>query len=416
MNIQNIFKGLSLTRFLEEVDGLDFKWVVKRLSGNDTGLTGGHQAGLYLPRAFVKMAFPEICTKGKFNPDFFVRECFIPSADISIRTLRAVYYNSKYFPERGLKKKYDEFRLTRWGGRASPLQDHENTGSICVLGIRREADQADAVVWVAASIEEENAIEAWLGEEVEPGRFILRQEPCLGYPERSELEIPPEWQSSFPSGREIFSHIVKLIPRSRWEGSMDELLLKRRDLEFRLFEQIERQHVLPKIVNGFTCVEGFIKYAHSVSNRRKSRAGTSLELNLESIFLDESIYFETQVTTENRKRPDFLFPSRKAYHDASYPAARLHMLASKTCCKDRWRQILNEANRITTKHLFTLQEGVSENQLGEMKDNNVELVVPAPLHASFPKAWRPSIISLDGFVNHIRAEQESVPGIKRWTS
>lgn len=416
MNIQSIFRGVSLTRFLEEIDRLHLKWVVKRLSGNDTGLTGAHQAGLYLPRAYVEMAFPEVCTIERFNPDFFVRECFIPSADMSISGLRAIYYNSKYFPERGRKKKYDEFRLTRWGGNASPVQDHENTGSICILAVRREADQADAVVWVSASVEEEDVIEAWLGEEVEPGRFILCHDPDMRYGEPPDLEIPSEWQSCFPSGREIFGRIVQLIPRSAWYRSVDDLLLERRNLEFQLFELIERQHVLPKIKNGFGSVETFIKYAHSVSNRRKSRTGTSLELNLETIFLDEGIHFETQVTTENRKRPDFLFPSGRAYHDTSYPAVKLHMLAAKTCCKDRWRQILNEANKITTKHLFTLQQGVSEHQLGEMKDNNVVLVVPAPFHASFPRAWRPSILSLDGFVNHIRADQESVPGITRWTS
>ena len=32
------------------------------------------------------------------------------------------------------------------------------------------------------------------------------------------------------------------------------------------------------------------------------------------------------------------------------------MLAVKTTCKDRWRQILNEADKIHQVHLFTLRE------------------------------------------------------------
>ena len=35
--------------------------------------------------------------------------------------------------------------------------------------------------------------------------------------------------------------------------------------------------------------------------------------------------------------------------------------------KDRWRQVLNEADCIETKYLFTLQQGISKNQLREMK-------------------------------------------------
>lgn len=52
---------------------------------------------------------------------------------------------------------------------------------------------------------------------------------------------------------------------------------------------------------------------------------------------------------EGGKRPDFLFPTQVAYEDPAFPANRLRMLAAKTTCKDRWRQVLNEANRITTK-------------------------------------------------------------------
>lgn len=52
------------------------------------------------------------------------------------------------------------------------------------------------------------------------------------------------------------------------------------------------------------------------------------------------------------------------------------MLGAKTTCKDRWCQVLNEADRIPNKHLFTLQRGVTRNQLQEMKDEHLTLVVP----------------------------------------
>lgn len=294
------------------------------------------------------------------------------------------------------------------------MQDGENTGSICIFAVLRAQTASVAVAWVATSIEEENTIESWLGEEVEPGRFTMRYAEAVVQPSLPDFAIPAEWLSIFPSGRDIFQYIVNLVPRAKWQYSIDELLLKRRELEFQLFEKIEQQEVLPNIRNGFDSVEEFIKYSHSVSNRRKSRTGTSLELNLESIFRDERIAFETQVITENRKKPDFLFPSGRAYHDQAFPDIKLHMLASKTCCKDRWRQVLNEANRITTKHLFTLQHGVSGHQLKEMLDNNVNLVVPAPFLTSFPKEWRDSLLTLEGFVGYIRSQQISVPDLGKW--
>ncbi|MCU2864148.1 type II restriction endonuclease, partial [Enterobacter hormaechei subsp. xiangfangensis] len=89
----------------------------------------------------------------------------------------------------------------------------------------------------------------------------------------------------------------------------------------------------------------FIALANSVSNRRKSRAGKSLELHLEHLFIEHGLrHFATQAITEGNKKPDFLFPSAGAYHDTEFPVENLRMLAVKTTCKDRWRQLLNEAD------------------------------------------------------------------------
>src|SRR5690606_25468913 len=110
-----------------------------------------------------------------------------------------------------------------------------------------------------------------------------------------------------------------------------------------------------------------------------------------------TVSFATQAVTEFNKKPDFLFPSREAYHDPKFADSKLTLLASKTTCKDRWRQVLNEADRIKTKHLFTLQQGISKNQLEEMYKYNVCLVVPKPYLNTFPKEFRDRILTLDIF-------------------
>ncbi|MPM95403.1 Type-2 restriction enzyme EcoRII [bioreactor metagenome] len=110
--------------------------------------------------------------------------------------------------------------------------------------------------------------------------------------------------------------------------------------------------------------------------------------------------------TEQNKKPDFVFPSAAAYYNPGFSDLNLHMLASKTCCKDRWRQVINEADRIRQKHLFTLQEGVSSNQLAEMYASGITLVVPQPNMHSFPVEYRDKIMNLTGFVDYIKNSQK----------
>lgn len=140
--------------------------------------------------------------------------------------------------------------------------------------------------------------------------------------------------------------------------------------------------------------------------RRKARAGRSLELHARTIFLEEKLRehqdFSYDCESEPDKRPDFLFPSETAYKKASYSADKLRMLAVKTTCKDRWRQILNEADRIKTKHLLTLQEGVSENQFREMVQAKVTLVVPKPLIIKYPRMVQPHLQTLESFIRDIK--------------
>ena len=113
----------------------------------------------------------------------------------------------------------------------------------------------------------------------------------------------------------------------------------------------------------FKDVSSFVDLANKILNRRKSRAGKSLEHHLASVFDASKIIYEEQVITEENKRPDFIFPDGQCYHNFSFPDALLVSLAAKTTCKDRWRQVINEADRIPEKHLFTLQPTISKNQL-----------------------------------------------------
>lgn len=85
------------------------------------------------------------------------------------------------------------------------------------------------------------------------------------------------------------------------------------------------------------------------------------------------------------------------------------MLGAKTTCKDRWRQVLNEANRVDKKYLFTLQQGISRNQLREMNDAQLTLVVPHQYISDFPSEYRSSLLDLHGFIRFVAEKQEHLP-------
>jgi hypothetical protein len=270
-----------------------------------------------------------------------------------------------------------------------------------------ERDAPICAAWLCSSVEEEDAIEDRVGP-VEPGVGLFydasglslapivsetRDTPC----ELRQDEIPIDWRIQFPDSQTIVDLAINRLP-SAARLSADDRLLRRRDCEYSIFRSIEQAFALPRIREGFATVDLFVDFANSITNRRKSRAGASLEHHARRIFTEEGVSFAHNETSEGSKRPDFLFPSVEAYRNPGYRADRLRMLAAKTTCKDRWRQILNEADRIPTKHLLTLQRGVSLTQFAEMTKANVVLVVPASLHETFEKSIRPHLVSLEQFI------------------
>jgi len=106
-------------------------------------------------------------------------------------------------------------------------------------------------------------------------------------------------------------------------------------------------------------VDGFLKFSLGVQNRRKSRAGYAFGHHTEAILQAHNLRYKREATTEKRNAADFLFPGEEEYANTSYPVSGLTMLGVKTTCKDRWRQVLAEANRISEKHLLTLEPAIS---------------------------------------------------------
>ncbi len=135
---------------------------------------------------------------------------------------------------------------------------------------------------------------------------------------------------------------------------------------------------------------------------------TSGVLNIARLKILPEIRYTKGGKTERSNKPDFLFPDHASYSNPAFATDRLTMLAAKSVCKERWRQILPEADRIVAKHLVTIEPGISSAQTDQMQSHAVQLVVPLSLQASYTKAQSEWLWSMDRFVQHVRGLQLSV--------
>ena len=381
--------SLAITDALESE-----KIFCKFLSANDTGETGGHQDGIYIPKNAVSLMFDEPGMKGQnkeenneivWQNDFKTTACF------------------KYYGQ-GTR---NEYRITHFG-RGFPFLQPEYTGALVVILKLKDTS------YKAYVLNMEDDINAFLDHfslsSTETNRLIGQKTVPLSDKEEAAIaEFIRTLAAGFPTSEEM-SRTAQSIQNKVYnhaeyiQTNPDKKLLEWTAVEYNLFRAVEHARYGETIAKGFKDVDAFIEMANQVLNRRKSRAGKSLEHHLATLFSGNNLKFTAQAVTEGNKRPDFIFPSEMAYHDMSFPSDKLISLAAKTTCKDRWRQVLNEADRLRAKQKFlcTLQQGISSPQLKEMKAENVVLVVPAEYIAKFPQQYQSEIWSVKKFIGYVK--------------
>ncbi|MBE2183991.1 MAG: restriction endonuclease [Anaerolineae bacterium] len=209
---------------------------------------------------------------------------------------------------------------------------------------------------------------------------------------------------SFPDTKtmsEFARSITSLNPRDDADLTLAAWIAR----EEELFRAIEDIIVSKKLNEGFADVDDFIKYSLSVQNRRKSRMGYALMHHLAAVFDIYGLQYEREAVTERKNKPDFLFPGKSEYDDPNYSASRLVMLGAKSSLKDRWRQILTEADRIPEKHLCTLEAGISRNQTEEMQRQHLTLIIPSGLHETYLPEQRTLLLTLHQFIEIVANTQ-----------
>ena len=221
-------------------------------------------------------------------------------------------------------------------------------------------------------------------------------------------EMLGRFQGRFPRTTDFSAYARGTLLGLDVRDDPDGVLLAWMEREEILFRTLERHLIAERLQEGFSgdqATEDFIRFSLSVQNRRKSRVGLALENHMEVVFTTLDIRYKRTAITENKSKPDFLFPGQQEYHDTTFPTARLSMLAVKSTCKDRWRQVLAEADRIDSKNLLTLEPGISTGQTAEMQDKKLQLVLPKPLHATYTTQQRLWLQDLRAFTELVRGRQ-----------
>jgi EcoRII C terminal len=245
-----------------------------------------------------------------------------------------------------------------------------------------------------------------------PARYILNELGIEFEEDQGEDfdSILAHLNGRFPSTAEFSLIARQSLPRLDARDDPDATLMAWLEREEALFKRLERIIVSERINLGFSAtgepdVDDFIDFSLRVQNRRKSRAGHSLEHHLAAIFRAHHLQFEHGAITEGTSKPDFLFPSAAEYHNPNFPVERLTLLGSKSTCKDRWRQVLSEGKRVENKHLITLEPSISENQTAEMQSQKLRLVVPNSLHKTYRPSQQMWLMDIQGFLELIQERQ-----------
>ena len=221
-----------------------------------------------------------------------------------------------------------------------------------------------------------------------------------------------KFNGRFPTTREFSAYARSTLKDINSQEDQDQVLMAWMEREEVLFRTLERNLIADRLSKGFggdidtgVDVDGFLSFSLSVQNRRKSRVGLALENHLEQLFADCRISYSRTAATENKAKPDFIFPNIAAYHDPDFDSLRLTMLGVKSTCKDRWRQVLAEADRIDHKHLLTLETSISEHQTDEMRSKNLQLVLPRSLHDTYTPAQQAWLLDIKSFTALLRERQ-----------
>lgn len=334
-----------------------------------------------------------------------------------------------YDTRRRIETRSAEYRLY-YPAEISAVIRKANAGDLLVVAQRQ--DKSLLILIAPQDSTAENQVRLLFGLQEVGERFEVRTEThadeiMLGFVGNQILEaigveveesndqfldlLLQRFKGVFPKTKDFSEFARSTLPDVSAKDGPDEAITQWMSREEVLFKTLERHILRDRLRQGFgpngDDVDEFMRFSLSAQQRRKARVGKALENHLEALFHALSIQHSRTKRTENKSEPDFLFPGVAQYHDPAFSALNLTVLGVKSTCKDRWQQVLAEANRITNKHLFTLEPSISVNQTNKMKAFQLQLVVPTSLFPTYNAKQQSWLMNLQDFLGLVASRQRA---------
>lgn len=367
--------------------------LLKFISANDVNATGAHQSGFYLPK---QDGVWQMFTTSPPTPGMLAKQI------VRIRWQIEEYETQSAITWYGQKTRR-EYRSTRFG-RGFPYLTRDSVGDLLILiPVAPESFRA----FLLDREEDVQELEASLGLQVTQSWAVYQngapqeetEDECVERHFRTFVQA----LTDFPSGDVFSAETQKALEecvRGFRDEDLDSSVARLIESEYRLFRLAERALCTAEVHRLFRDIDDFLKTAATIMNRRKSRAGRSLENHVSALLRRSGIPHEVRPEAIEG-RPDIVIPDTAKYFRFNNQQENVFVIGVKTTCKDRWRQVLNEARRAPRKYIFTIQPGISEPQLREMHEANVSLIVPNHLHREYPKGAPIALLTFEDFVSRV---------------
>lgn len=268
------------------------------ITPNDVGATGGHQYGFLIAKRCHRLFFPVDGIKGNNI-----------ALDVEIKWQKdfITHSTAKYY---GVGTR-NEYRLTKYGRDFEFLKD-DYIGSLLIMTRKHDGEYNAYVLSDQTNIED---FIAYFNLDINKGNQIIERNVPI-HPNELVAERFKQFvqeHDSFPDTIQMAAFARECVSSANHYSQdiiadrADSIILKWIDAEYQLFSAMEEKLYRPIYTQPFQSCQDLIDFSNSILNRRKSRAGKSLEHHLADIFNAAELRFEEQVITENNKKPDFIF-------------------------------------------------------------------------------------------------------------
>lgn len=229
------------------------------------------------------------------------------------------------------------------------------------------------------------------------------------------MELFDQFKKDIPDNSILCSNAADIVLS---QYNADEIKKSFSALVNTMQDEIYRQYLIAQKRAGQKVIDDVIRQSGSIDfeslnsffmsifQSRKSRAGKAFEYIIREMFMRLSYPFAEQVNV-NGATPDFIMPSEEYFRKR--PLDTIIFTAKRTL-RERWRQVVTEANQGYSFFLATIDTKIAPNQLKQAAEHKIYIVVPQSIkneNTHYQNAY--NVLSFEEFFEH-----HLDPALKRW--